>query len=268
MLLNLIRIHSSIIRKVILSLCRKYSNQPFKLREFKERNLSDFRPFAISIDTIHRGGEAFMVSLGIDVEGRKEVLGFWEGATENHEICEELLADMERRGLTISRKILWITGSGKGIIKVLKDRFGKKLIHQRCTIHKDRNIQRHLAKRYRREAHRRFRTALEQTQYEDARRMLLEMEKWLRGINESAADSLLEAMEEILTLHRLKVPALLRKTLHSTNPIESMFSTVRDCEGNIIYERKCSSMWFSDSIKIYYSGLFQFLHKILCWNCR
>ncbi len=31
----------------------------------------------------------------------------------------------------------------------------------------------------------------------------------------------------------MKVPALLRKTLHSTNPIESMFSTVRDVEGNI-----------------------------------
>ncbi len=59
------------------------------------------------------------------------------------------------------------------------------------------------------------------------------MEKWLRGINESAADSLMEAIEEILTLHRLKVPGLLRKTLHSTNPIESMFSFVRDCEGNI-----------------------------------
>jgi len=52
-------------------------------------------------------------------------------------------------------------------------------------------------------------------------------------INESAADSLLEAIDEILTLHRLEVPALLRKTLHSTNPIESMFSTVRDCESNI-----------------------------------
>ncbi len=63
--------------------------------------------------------------------------------------------------------------------------------------------------------------------------MLLEMEKWLRDINESAADSLLEAMEEILTLHRLKVPALLRKTLHSTNPIESMFSMVRDTESNV-----------------------------------
>jgi hypothetical protein len=31
----------------------------------------------------------------------------------------------------------------------------------------------------------------------------------------------------------LKVPALLRKTLHSTNPIESVFSRVRSCEKNI-----------------------------------
>lgn len=218
-----------------------------KLQEFKERDLSDFSPFAIFTDTINRAGEAFMVALGIDGEGRKRVLGFWEGATENHDICQELFADMERRGLKISKKIIWVTDGGKGIIKVLRDRFGKKLIHQRCTIHKDRNIQRHLAKRYRKEAHRRFRTALEQTKYKDAKQMLLEFEKWLRRINESAADSLLEAIEEILTLHRLKVPALLRKTLHSTNPIESMFATVRDCEGNIKRYRgsRMSQRWLA-----------------------
>ena len=34
--------------------------------------------------------------------------------------------------------------------------------------------------------------------------MLLEIEAWLRAKNESAADSLLEAFEELLTLHRLK----------------------------------------------------------------
>ena len=34
-------------------------------------------------------------------------------------------------------------------------------------------------------------------------------------------------------LHKLKVPALLRQSLHSTNPIESMFSMVRSCERNI-----------------------------------
>lgn len=204
-----------------------------QLQEFKERSLSDFRAFAIFLDTIHRGGEAFIIALGINTAGQKKVLGFWQGATENHEICEELFTDIERRGLKLSKKIIWITDGGKGIIKALKERFGKKLIHQRCTIHKDRNIQKHLAKKYRKEAHRRFTTALQQNSYEDARQMLLDMEKWLRGINESAADSLMEAIEEILTLHRLKVPALLRKTLHSTNPIESMFSTVRDVEGNI-----------------------------------
>ena len=204
-----------------------------ELQKFKERSLSEIIPFAIFLDTIHRGGEAFIVGLGINTAGIKTVLGFWQGATENHELCAELLADMERRGLQLSRKVIWITDGGKGIIKTLRDRYGKKLIHQRCTIHKDRNIQRHLAKRYRKEAHRRFRTALEQNSYEDARQMLMDFEKWLRGINESSADSLMEAMEEVLTLHRLKVPALLRKTLYSTNPIESMFSTVRDCEGNI-----------------------------------
>jgi transposase-like protein len=174
-----------------------------------------------------------MVSLGIDLEGKKQVLGFWEGATENNEVCQELFSDLERRGVKLSKNIIWVTDGGSGVIKALKVRFGKRLIHQRCTIHKDRNIQKHLPKKYRREAHRKYRTALEQTSYTEAKQMLREFEKWLRKINESAADSLMEAIEEILTLHRLEVPALLRKTLHSTNPIESMFSTVRDCERNI-----------------------------------
>jgi putative transposase len=204
-----------------------------QLAEFKERRLDDLQLFAMYLDTVHRGGQAFVVALGIEVEGVKIPLGFWEGATENHEICEELLVDLERRGLHLTKRILWVTDGGGGIIKALRDRYGRKLIHQRCTIHKDRNIQRHLPKRYRKEAHRRFQTALEQNSYKDAKKMLKDFELWLREINESAADSLLEALEEILTLHRLKVPALLRKTLHSTNPIESIFSMVRDCEGNI-----------------------------------
>ena len=92
---------------------------------------------------------------------------------------------------------------------------------------------RHLPKRRRKEAHRRFRVVLEQTSYAEAKAMPAELERWLHRLNESAADSLREAFEELLTLHRLKVPALLRQPLHSTNPSESMFSTVRDCERNI-----------------------------------
>jgi transposase-like protein len=204
-----------------------------QLTEFKERSLAGFEAFSIFLDTVHRGGQAFVVALGINIEGTKSPLGFWEGATENHEICRELFEDMERRGLKLSNRVVWVTDGGGGIIKALKERFGKKLIHQRCIIHKDRNIQCHLPKKYRKQAHVQFTTALEQNTYEDARKMLLDFEKWLRNINESAADSLLEAIEEILTLHKLKVPAILRKTLHSTNPIESMFSMVRHCERNI-----------------------------------
>ena len=204
-----------------------------KLQAFQERSLAAFTPFALFLDTIHRGGEAFLVALGVDVSGQKMALGFWQGSSENHAICEALFRDLERRGLALSRRILFVTDGGSGLRKALRERFGKKLVHQRCAIHKSRNLQRHLAKPYRNEAHRQLTTALEQTSYADARRMLLELEAWLRVKNESAADSLLEAFEELLTVHRLKVPVLLRKTLLSTNPIESLFSLVRHSERNI-----------------------------------
>lgn len=204
-----------------------------KLSEFKERSLAGFKPFALFLDTIHRGGEAFLVALGVDPSGEKRALGFWQGSSENHEIGEALFRDLEHRGLALSRRILFVTDGGSGLLKALRERFGKKLVHQRCAIHKSRNLQRHLAKPYRQEAHRKLTTALEQKSYADAKHLLLELEAWLRTKNESAADSLLEAFEELLTLHRLKVPALLRKTLMSTNPIESMFSLVRHSERNI-----------------------------------
>lgn len=203
-----------------------------KLKQFRLRRFENFAPFAVFLDTVHRGGMAFVVALGVDLQ-QKRALGFWEGATENAAVAETLLSDLEDRGLRLNAKVLFIIDGGKGLAKTLNDRYGRKLLLQRCTIHKDRNLQAHLPKRYRKEAHRRFRLALEQNDYKEAEKLLKELEQWLRGINESAADSLLEAFQELLTLHRLKVPALLRKTLHSTNPIESLFSRVRACERNI-----------------------------------
>jgi len=88
-----------------------------KLKEFKERSLSEYRVFAVFIDTLHRAGQAFMVALGIDAGGRKQVLGFWEGTTENQEVFREWLADMEKRGLKISKKILGLLTEAKGSSK-------------------------------------------------------------------------------------------------------------------------------------------------------
>lgn len=231
-----------------------------KLKEFKERSLEEFMVVAIFIDTINRGGQAFLVALGINAKGEKKALGFWEGSSENHVICEELFKNLESRKLFLSKNILFITDGGSGIIKALNDRYGKKLLHQRCAIHKSRNLQKHLPEKYRKEAHRLLMTALEQNSYTDARDMLVALEKWLREKNESAADSLLEAFESLLTLHRLKVPVLLRKTLITTNPIESMFSLVRHCERNLKRTRgsKMLQRWLG-AVLIYCEKQF---HKI------
>lgn len=204
-----------------------------KLKEFVERDLSKFMPFAILMDTVHRGGVAFIVALGIDIHGDKQVLGFWEGATENSTITTQLMNDLERRKLNLSSEVLFITDGGSGVIKSLREKFGENLMHQRCTIHKDRNIQRHLAKKYRPTAKQKFTAALAHAKYKDAKAELLQLEKWLRGINPSAANSLLEALEEILTLHRLEVPETLRKVLSTTNGIENLFSTTRHREKNL-----------------------------------
>ncbi len=223
-----------------------------KLKEFQERDLSGFKTFAIFLDTVHRGGSAFIVALGLDQKGKKKALGLWEGATENAEIAKSLLSDLESRGLNLSKEIIFVTDGGKGIIRALKDRFSKDLLHQRCSIHKDRNIQSHLPKKYRREANRRFRNAMDLKTYEDAKKALEEFKGWLLKINESSAKSLEEAGEELLTLHRLNVPELWRKTLHSTNAIESIFSTVRHCEKNIKRYRssKMSQRWLA-SVLLY-----------------
>ena len=218
-----------------------------KLKQLRERDLSGVRLFALFLDTVHRGGAAFVVALGADLDGKKHVLGFWEGATENREIAQALLSDLESRGLKIPPETLFITDGGKGLIAALRDRFGKELIHQRCTIHKDRNLQRHLPKRWRDEAHRRFRDALGMRSYEDARQELKKLEVWLAERNESAAASLREGREELLTLHRLEVPAALRVSLHSTNVIESSFSTVRHGEKNLKWYRnsRMSQRWLA-----------------------
>ena len=182
-------------------------------------------------------------------------MGFWQGSSEHHEICEALFTDLERRGLALSKRILFVTDGGSGLSNARRARFGKKLVHQRGAIHTSRNLQRHVAKPYRKGAHRKLIAALEHTSNTDAKQMLRELEAWWRAKNESAADSLLEAFEELLTLHRLTVPALLRKTLLSTNPIESMFSLVRHSERNITRTRGSTMLqrWLG-TVRLYCEG--------------
>src|SRR5271157_1787673 len=71
------------------------------------------------------------------------------------------------------------------------------------------------------------------TEYADAKRALERLHRELMELNPSAARSLEEGMEETLTVHRLRVPAQLRRTLASTNVIESAFSIVETVCRNV-----------------------------------
>jgi len=66
-----------------------------------------------------------------------------------------------------------------------------------------------------------------------AKRALERLHRELMELNPSAARSLEEGMEETLTVHRLRIPSKLRRTLASTNVIESAFSIVETVCRNV-----------------------------------
>jgi len=79
----------------------------------------------------------------------------------------------------------------------------------------------------------RIRAAYNMKTYEQAKQSLELTVKYLERLNPSAAASLREGLEETLTVHKLGITDLLRKTLCTTNPIESCFSVTRTVAGRV-----------------------------------
>jgi len=217
---------SAVSQKVVRSTLKQ-------LKELQERSLGHIEPFALFIDGVHKAGTVVVAAIAVDCKGEKYVLGLWEGATENHEVCEALLSDLENRGLSLHPNILFVTDGGKGLHKCLRLRFGKKLLLQRCIIHKKRNILGHLPKRYHSEFKQRYDRTIGMTSYEEARNELKHLLKWLEKINTNAMNSLSESGELLLTVHRIGLPLNLRGGFLTTNVIESPFNSLDYIEKNV-----------------------------------
>ncbi len=209
-----------------------------RLAEFVERSLKELDLVAIMIDGLVFHETLLVVALGVDSEGRKHVLGLWEGASENTEVVTSLLEDLVRRGVDATKRYLFVLDGAKALASAVRKVFGKDADIQRCQIHKERNILEHLPKSYHRTVRMRLRAAWKMRDYEDAKSELIRLERYLKDLNPSAARSLAEGMEETLTLHRLEVPDLLHKSLRSTNAIESSFDTTRKYCRNVKRWRK------------------------------
>jgi hypothetical protein len=70
--------------------------------------------------------------------------------------------------------------------------------------------------------------AYNESDHEEALKLLNLAARWLDRISPDAAAQSPEGIEETLTVVRLGVPELLRKTLATTNPIESAFSVAQN----------------------------------------
>ena len=204
-----------------------------QLKKLCEKKLDDLDLVAILIDGIHLGQHVLVVALGIDSGGKKHVLGLWQGATENTTVVQALLEDLEVRGLNPKRRYLFMIDGAKALRAGIERVFGERAEVQRCQIHKRRNVKEHLPKSAQGDTDRRIRNAYAMTGYAEAQAELGKIFRQLERINPSAARSLQEGLEETLTVHRLGVGTLLRRTLASSNPIESCFSIVEKVARNV-----------------------------------
>jgi transposase-like protein len=204
-----------------------------KLEEFQARSLKQLDLVCIFVDGIHIDGTVHVVALGVDVQGKKHVLGMMPGETEDHIICCDLLANLIERGLTEVGGLLFVIDGGKGLRKAIRKFYGKRVAVQRCIIHKIRNLESHTPKHMHQELRHKFQAAFAMESLVDAETAFDQLRRELSIIRPSAEKSLLEGLAEVLTLHRLSVTGALRKSLCTTNSIESIFSTARFYSRNV-----------------------------------
>jgi len=214
-----------------------------RLRRLLERPLHDLELCVILIDGKEFHDFTLITALGIDIGGGKHILGLWPAATENSEVCGQLLDELIERGLSTQQRYLFILDGSKALKKAVRARFGRQVLIQRCRLHKERNIRKYLPKKYHKLLAMKLRAAWGMTDYEEARKQLYKVHDWLACINRAAAKSLEEGFEETLTVNRLGLPEQLRRLFSSTNIIESCFSLSDDLCRNVKHWRDANMAW-------------------------
>lgn len=204
-----------------------------KVKELMERPLGELRLCAIVIDGTPFKDRQMIVALGIGCDGRKTVLGLREGAAENVAVVSSLFGELIERGLDFTVPRLYVLDGGKALAAAVRKHAGEAAFLQRCQVHKKRNVVDHLPEEYKADVRRKLQNAYSMTGYAEARRALDQLHRELMELNPSAARSLEEGLEDTLTVHRLRVPEQLRRTLCCTNVIESAFSIVETVCRNV-----------------------------------
>jgi putative transposase len=204
-----------------------------KLKELMERRLDKMKFCALLVDATPFEGQQMVAALGIGYDGAKTILGIRQGATENATVVGELLGDLMNRGLDFTEPRIYVLDGGKALHAAVKKYAGESAPIQRCQVHKRRNVLDHLTDEDRPIVAKKLNAAYALEDYAAAKQALDRLHHELMHLNPSAARSLGEGLEETLTVHKLHVPEQLRRTLASTNLIESAFSIVETVCRNV-----------------------------------
>lgn len=204
-----------------------------KLKEFQERDLSVERYVTLFLDGKSFADATLVIALGVTVEGHKRFLGFVETDTENDRVLTPFLRSLIERGLDPSQGLLVVIDGAKGLRSAVRQAFPKRAVVQRCMWHKRENVVSYLAKSEQASWRRRLQRAYDRPTYAEAKAALIKLHRELEGRNQSAAASLIEGLEETLTLHKLGIYELLGASFKTTNCLEST---------NALVEERCAKV--------------------------
>ncbi len=167
--------------------------------------------------------ECMLVLIGATPEGKKELLGFQLGMRESAQSWRELLADLKARGLAIAPELA--TGDGAlGFWKAL-DEVSPTTRHQRCTVHKMANVIDKLPKSVQPAAKSDLREIWTAPNRATAETAIATFATKYGAKYEKAVTCLVKDRDTLLTFYDF--PAEHWDHLRTSNPIESVFATVR-----------------------------------------
>ena len=211
----------------------------FPRRDFRvQKRRKPFRcqPITVSGLTITRISlqpHVLVAAIGVDGNGDKHVLAVVEGATENTVVVQALLDNLLARGLDPTLPRLFIVDGAKALSKAIRNTFGVAAAIQRCQVHKGRNIIERLPLHLHASVKKALRQAWDQDDADKAERLLRNLARRLEHEEPGVSGSILEGLDEILTVIRLGLPHELRRSLACTNIVENALGTVRQVTRNV-----------------------------------
>jgi len=200
---------------------------------WQRRDLSAWRYVYVWADGIYLQArmepqaECMLVLIGATPEGRKELLGFQVGVRESAQSWRELLVDLKARGLVVAPELA--TGDGAlGFWKAL-DAVSPTTRHQRCTVHKTANVLDKLPKSVQPAAKSNLREVWNAPDRAAAEAAIATFADKYGAKYEKAVTCLTRDRDALLTFYDF--PAEHWDHLRTSNPIESVFATVRHRTG-------------------------------------